>query len=337
MKKTLFILLLIVVSILGCENKRPYVLTGRTMGTVYHITVISSQDPSRTDLAGQIEHRLMEINQSMSLFDKTSELTRFNNGDKDETFCMTPDFKKVFMVGRNLFHITDGAWDGSVGPLVNLWGFGYAPAPDVLPSDDVIGEALARTGFDRIEVKDDQCLIKHVEGLILDFGSIAKGYAVDEITGVLEKNGYMDSLVEIGGEVRASGSKDGADWVVGINTPSPDAAADDVFTAITLHEQCIATSGDYRNFREAKGNTYTHVIDPKTGRPVTHHVASVSVLADNTTFADGLATALMVMGKDKGLALVNRLTNVECLFIIRGEDGRFAQFPSSGWPEKKGE
>lgn len=335
MKKILLLLSLIFVLCLGCENNRPYILSGRTMGTTYHITVISSHDPSKTDLADQIKQRLTEINQSMSLFDKASELTRFNASDKDKPFCISPDFKRVFQVGRNLFHMTDGAWDGSIGPLVNLWGFGYDPQKTTVPDDDTIGKALTQTGFDRIEMNKDQCLIKHVDGLILDFGSIAKGYAVDAITEVLLKNGYADSLVEIGGEVRASGTKMGADWMVGINTPSPDAPADQVLTAIPLREQTIATSGDYRNFRETKGTTYTHVIDPKTGRPVANLVASVSVLADNTTFADGLATALMVMGKDKGLALVNRLSRVECLFIIRTQDGQFTQVKSSGWPTIK--
>lgn len=333
MKHRVCLFCLILLFGVGCEKNKAYYLSGRTMGTTYHITLISERDPESFDLAEKINQRLDAINHSMSLFDDSSELSRFNALKKGQSFCVSEDFWKVFQTGETLYLLSLGAWDGSIGPLVNLWGFGHDPKADHIPDESAIQSCLGRIGFNRIEHSGDHCLVKTVDGLVLDFGSIAKGFAVDRVTELILENGIRDCLVEIGGEVRASGTKQGAVWTVGINTPAPDAPINQVMTTIELSDRSIATSGDYRNFRVDQGKSYTHVIDPKTGWPVRNSVASVSVLADNDVFADGLATALMVMGEEKGLALVNRLDQVECLFILKTDEGRFRTASSSGWPQ----
>jgi FAD:protein FMN transferase len=333
MKKIVLLACLLMLVCSGCR-KKPYILSGQTMGTTYHITVFSDQNPESKGIPALIEERLAEVNRSMSLFDVQSELSRLNRAESGEPVCVSEDFIRVFQTGKTLYHLTGGAWDGSISPLVNLWGFGPGPKGEHIPTDNDIQTVLDHTGYDRVVLENDSCLVKDDKRLALDFGSIAKGYAVDVVSDLLKANGFENTLVEIGGEVRASGSKNEKPWVVGINTPSPDAEANQVLLAIELRDRVIATSGDYRNFRKEGKKSYTHVIDPKTGRPVDNHVASVSVLSESTTFADGLATALMVMGADKGLDLVNRLDGVECLYILRSDTGVFSREPSSGWPDE---
>ena len=166
----------------------------------------------------------------------------------------------------------------------------------------------------------------------LDLASIAKGYGVDAISRVLEENEFENFLVEIGGEVYARGHrKDGKAWRVGINRPDRGAALDDVYKAVALTDQAMATSGDYRIFFQVGDRFYSHILDPRTGWPETSGVVSATVVAANCTVADGLATALMVMGPEKGVALVNRLPMVECLIVVRQPDGTFTDHPSQGF------
>jgi thiamine biosynthesis lipoprotein len=244
---------------------------------------------------------------------------------------------KVFAVSQDIFRTTGGAWDGTVGPLVNLWGFGNAKDTPKIPSDDQIRNIVGLVGFDKISVVEGHCLKKAADGLVLDLGSIAKGYGVDVVCDTLKKNGIENYLVEIGGEVRGSGKKIDHPWRVGINTPSFSAPLNQVCTQIELTDRAVATSGDYRNFKTENGKRYSHEIDPKTGRPVENNVASVSVIADTTVYADGLATGLMILGAEKGVALVNTLGNVACLFIVRDEKGAFKMIPSDRWPVKNPE
>ena len=321
-------LAVMVFATLGCRRSEPCYFSGRTMGTVYHITVIAEDAGAVSDLSYKITERLDSINKSMSLFRGDSELSRFNHGEEDVKFCVSDPFMKVFRTGANLYSLTGGAWDGTVAPLVSLWGFGPEPETPGLPAPRAIEKALARVGYNRIRIVDDRCLVKEKKGLSLDFGSIAKGFAVDEIAELLMENNMTDYLVEIGGEVRAGGSNLGRVWKVGINTPRPDAPVDQLITAVELENRAIATSGDYRNFRTRQDKTYAHEIDPRTGWPVENDVASVSVMADTAMFADGLATALMVMGETKGLALVNSLDRVDCLFIVRDKGCGFKLLPS---------
>ncbi len=329
----LFLGLLAVMVCSACQPKRELRLSGQTMGTFYHIKVVAGLFTSGTDLQRQIDNRLADINRSMSTYDPESEISRFNAiRSTSEAFTPSDDFLNVLHVAAELHRLTDGAWDGTLDPLITLWGFGRKGTVDRIPDDDDIDRALAHVGFDRIRLDPSGTIGKIDPAVTLDLASIAKGYGVDEIARLLGDRGFSDFLVEIGGEVYARGRrKDGKPWRVGINRPERGAAFNDVYRAVPLTDRAMATSGDYRIFFRVGDRSYSHILDPQTGQPVTNGVVSATVVAANCTVADGLATALMVMGPEKGVALVDRLASVECLIVVRQPDGTLTDYPSSGF------
>ncbi len=319
----------------GCGAKKEALIAGRTMGTFYHIKVITGYFEEVAGLRESIEARLEAVNQSMSTYRPDSEISRFNKMPAIETMAVSIDFLKVLKAAQKIHALSGGAWDGTVKPLVNLWGFGNARPVRTAPDRAEIEKQLQSIGFDHIAILDSGRIGKKIPGLSLDLASIAKGFGVDAIAAVIRQKGYRNFLVEIGGEVVASGvRKDGRPWVVGINSPTPEAAASVVYRAVSLTNGAMATSGDYRNYFEIGGVRYSHVIDPRDGYPVRNRVASVSIVAPDCTLADGLATALMVMGPEKGLPLVNRLENVECLIIMHTQSGQFTEYASRGFPKE---
>lgn len=313
-------------------SKREVLIAGKTMGTTYHVKVILRWYENIGGLSEKIEIRLNEINQSMSIFRKDSEISRFNNRKTvGEKVPVSEDFHRVMVIAARLHKLTDRAWDGTILPLVNLWGFGNQGSKNVLPDMKAVSDAGRSVGFHHISVGEDHSLTKNREAVTLDLGSIAKGYGVDAVARVIRENGFSNFLVEIGGEVFAAGiRKDGKPWRIGINHPDRNAAPSLVYRSLPLREQALATSGDYRNFFEVDGVHYSHILDPATGYPVANRVVSASVLADNCTIADGLATAMMVMGHEKGLELVNRLPGIECFIVVREPDGTFTDHASAG-------
>lgn len=317
----------------ACQPQRELTLTGKTMGTTYHIKVVTGPFASAKRLQRKIDARLSAINRSMSTFDPTSEISRFNAiKSADETISPSADFLNVLQVAGELYRLTEGAWDGTLDPLITLWGFGRKGTMSQVPDDERIREALAHVGFDRIRIDPFGLLGKQDPAVTLDLASIAKGYGVDAIARQLGDMAFTDFLVEIGGEVYARGHrKDGKPWRVGINRPDKQAAFTDVYRAVPLTDRAMATSGDYRIFFEIGDRSYSHILDPRTGWPVTSGVVSATVVAANCTVADGLATALMVMGPQKGLSLVDRLPAVECLIVVRQPDGKLTDYPSSGF------
>lgn len=319
--------------IIGCGSKKEVLFSGQTMGTTYHITIIAGYFDNHKDLKVKIDKRLENINQSMSIYRKDSEISRFNNLQKTgEKFDVSDDFWQVMTVARKIYQLTGGAWDGTVAPLVNLWGFGSTKSKAAIPAKTAIQAHLADIGFNHIEVAADRCLIKRKEAVSVDLASIAKGYAVDQVAALISKNGFDNFLVEIGGEVYAAGlRKDGRPWRVGINQPQKDAAFNQVYKVVNLNDKAFATSGDYRIFIEIDGRRFAHIIDPRTGYPVTSRVVSASIVAANCTFADGLATALVVLGPAKGLELVNGLTDVECLIVAQKQDGTLIDYYSENF------
>ena len=322
----------IVLLLIGCGGKKEVLLTGRTMGTTYHVKAVVGSFYDEADLQVKIEKRLAEINSSMSTYQADSEISRFNaQGDVGAPFPISNGFLSVMQVGQRLYGLSQGAWDPTVKPLVDLWGFGKNAGARI-PSADEIAQALSQMGFDSIEMSDPGVLIKHRAGVTLDLSSIAKGFGVDQIAQILRVDKVADFLVEIGGEVVASGVRlDGAHWKVGINRPQPTAAFNAVYKVLKLHNQALATSGDYRNFFEIDGVRYSHVIDPRTGYPVSNGVVSVSIIADTCTLADGLATAVMVMGPNQGLGVIDRLENVEGLIVVQRPDGAVLEYVSQGF------
>ena len=317
----------------ACGARKETTFSGATMGTTYHIKVVSGYFQRTAGLHQKIEARLLEINQRLSLYVPESEINRFNALRNTKTkISMSRDFYEVLKVGSRLYDLTKGAWDATVRPLVNLWGFGDTGNTTVVPNKAAIAERLKAVGFSAIMLSDGGVIQKKRPELSLDLGSIAKGYGVDQIALLLKKEGFKDYLVEIGGEVYAGGlRKDGSPWRVGVNLPEKGAALNAVYDIVALSGMAIATSGDYRNFFEKGGKRYSHILNPKTGYPVDNGVVSVSIIAGTCTFADGLATAGMVMGLKDGMSLVDGLEGVEALFIVQLQDHSLKAFASKGF------
>jgi len=335
MKKTITLagVVFLLVLLTGCRFKKEVLLSGNTMGTFYHIKVVTNYFDNTSGLQEKIDKRLKTINMSMSTYEKDSEISKFNSiTNTSERLHVSEDFFYVMTVAAHLFKLSKGAWDGTVKPLVNLWGFGNTAPKNKIPTKAAIDRLLAAIGFGHIEMTENRYLRKRKAHLSLDLSSIAKGYAVDQIAALISDSGTNDFLVDIGGEVYASGyKKNGRRWRVGINRPAKDAPYNQVYKSVTLHNHALATSGDYRNFFAINGKRYSHVIDPRTGYPVDNTVVSVSITADTCTFADGLATAVMVLGHIKGLELVDSLDKVEAMIIFQKKDGTFVDYDSNGF------
>ena len=330
---TLTILLSFAFAAAVCDAKQEHVIRGRTMGTTYSIKVVTENSGDIKGVKEKIDRRLAEINRSMSTYQKDSEISRFSRfKDVGQEFKISNDFFRVMKAGQKIHRLSGGAWDGTVNPLVDLWGFGRSGRQDEVPPNSKIAALLPDIGFAHIVVLDPGFLVKNRADVTLDLSSIAKGYGVDEVAALLGNLGYKDYLVEIGGEIFAAGHrKDNTRWRIGINRPRADAAFDEVYKVVDLHNQAFATSGDYRNFFEVDGIRYSHVIDPRSGYPVSNGVVGVSIITDTCTFADGLATAIMVMGHANGLELINRLDAVEGLIVVEGHDGHLIDYSSRGF------
>ncbi len=302
------------------------------MGTVYHVKLVTSGKVETAPLKSELDRLLKDLNRSMSTYDPQSEISRFNGAKTDQPVAVSDDFATVMRISQKIYNLTQGAWDGTVAPLINLWGFGPKGQLTQVPSAEAIEAGQEVVGFHHIELQDGRLLVKKIPKVTLSLASIAKGYGVDRLAGVLIQKGYTDFLVEIGGEVYAQGHNAAGDpWRVGINRPDPGGRLDAVYRVVRLSQTALATSGDYRQFYEIDGKRYSHIIDPKTGYPVQNGVVSASVVAGNCALADGLATALMVMGPEKGLALINSLENVDALIVVRDAKGRLIDYLSNGF------
>lgn len=334
-KKTRIILITIlcVFFVAACNFKKEHLFQGRTMGTSYRIKVVSHILDSPSHLKKKIDHRLNEINQSMSTFIKTSEISKFNQStDINQEHYVSDDLLYVMTIAKDIHQLTGGAWDGTLKPLVDEWGFGSKDQNNGIPDGDTIQKILASMGFDFIEITSEGYLRKKKSSITVDLASIAKGYAVDEVSEIIRRNGFSDYIVEIGGEIFASGVRlDGNPWRVGINTPAENAPFDLVYKTVELRNMAMATSGDYRNFFEKNGIRYSHILDPRTGYPVRNGVVSVSILSESCVFADGLATAIVVLGPKAGIELVDQLNNTECFIITENEMGNFTDYISKGF------
>jgi len=334
--QTLFLIFFILL-FAGCGMKKQFEFSGKTMGTTYHIKVVAEYLQNTKLLKEEIDMRLDEINKSMSTFIKDSEISRFNALQTvGEKFQISDDFYNVMTVAKTIYEETGGAWDGTVKPLVDLWGFGKSENNHTIPEESRIAAMLSDIGFNNIEILADHYLAKKNAAITLDLASIAKGYGVDQVAALIRANDIHNFLVEIGGEVFAAGlRKDGKKWRIGINRPQKNAPVDQVYKVVDLQDKGFATSGDYRNYFEVNQKRFSHVIDPKNGYPVDNGVVSVSIISNTCTFADGLATAVMVLGHKKGLDLVNRLDNTECFIVTQSKDGVLIDHYSKGFQIRK--
>jgi thiamine biosynthesis lipoprotein len=308
-------------------------ISGDTMGTVYRIKVSGPPNGLTAQrLQQEVDARLRYINDRMSTYLPDSEISRFNRSQTDDWFEVSPETTAVLSKALEINEKTDGAFDVTVGPLVNLWSFGPEGRHEQIPTDDQIEETQASVGFRHIDVRSSPPALRKMHpDVYVDLSAIAKGFAVDEVARVLDGLGIMRYMVEIGGEVRTRGRKqDGASWKIGIEKPVSTSRV--LQHVVELEDRSLATSGDYRNFFEKDGRRYSHTIDPRTGRPVEHNLASVSVISDNCTFADAMATALTVMGPDEAFRYATD-NDIDVLLIIRVSDG-FEVKTTSGFPGK---
>lgn len=307
----------------GCSEEGADLLRlqGETMGTTWSVQVVAPPaDLDAEQLRQAIEARLADVNSQMSTYDPQSELSRFNASTSSDWIPVSAGLASVVLKAQTISDLSDGAFDVTVGPLVNLWGFGPGAVGADLPTGSELDDASARVGYRHLEARrTEPALRKAIPRLYVDLSAIAKGHGVDELVRLLEAGGLTDYLVEIGGELRGAGRKaNGEPWRIAIERP--EAAVRQVFAAVPLWDTAMATSGDYRNFFEVDGRRYSHTIDPATGRPVEHRLASVTVLDPSCARADALATALLVLGPERGLALARRL-RLAALLIVREGDG----------------
>lgn len=282
-------------------------LVGQTMGTTYSIKLVPFEGmPFLTEVSRDISAELEQVNAQMSTYLTTSELSRFNASKSTDWVPVSPATAAVVEQSLELTRLTEGAFDVTVGPLVNLWGFGPGPRSGRAPSEAAIAEVLRYVGADKLQVRASPPALKKAHPqLQVDLSAIAKGHGVDRVAQRLDSLGFTAYFVEIGGEVRCRGRKlDGAAWQVGIERPS--SAERSVQRVLPLVDRSLATSGNYRNYFEEAGHQFSHTIDPRSGRPVEDSIASASVTADSCALADGIATGLMAAGFEKGLELAER-------------------------------
>lgn len=332
-KPKIFTLFLITGMLLltACSDKTPQTVTlsGETMGTTYTVKYLSDRhNPAPAQqIKTQLDTILKEVNRQMSTYEAGSEISRFNRMQQTgRPVGISPDFAAVTAEAVRLNRLTEGALDVTVGPLVNLWGFG--PDKQILRAPD--SGQLARTaetvGIDKIRLLPAQgsrpaSLAKTHPEVYLDLSSIAKGFGVDKLALHLESLGIRNYLVEIGGELRGKGrNAENQAWRIGIEQPGPvQSGAAQII--IPLDNSALATSGDYRNFHtDNQGKRLSHIINPQTRRPIDHKLASVSVIADNAMTADGLATGLFVLGEEKALEIA-RKEQLAVFLIIKTANG----------------
>lgn len=290
------------------------------MGTYYRVTVADTVS-NRESLTSGVEATLDNVDRLMSTYRDDSGLSQLNRHENADWFAVSMETARVISTSIEVSKMSDGALDITVGPLVNLWHFGPdRTKEDDVPTEEQIATAKVRVGIDNIEVRIDPPTVrKKRPDIYIDLSSIAKGYAVDRVCEYLRGKGYKNFLVDIGGELKGEGYKTaGKSWRVAIEAPLIDRR--EIERVVPLENLAMATSGDYRNYFEVDGVRYCHIIDPRTGRPVTHRLASVSVLDPNCVKADAWATALFVLGNEEGFdcAVDHDLT---ALFIIKEEKG----------------
>lgn len=297
------------------------------MGTTYHVKIVVNGSFDRKRLAAEIAERVETVNRLMSNWVVDSDVSRFNRRQETSPIEIDPHTAKVIGNALEIAKRTGGVLDPTLSPLIDLWGFG-SQGPKEFPDNDVIAETLKHVGYRKLTLKSNT-LAKSDPLLTLNLSANAKGYAVDLVAEHLLERGFGRFLVEIGGEIRVSGHNlMGEPWRLAIEKPS-DGGSTTVYTVIHISDRAMATSGDYQKFFFHEGIRYSHILDPRSGKPVPSLVASVSVLTRDCMTADALATALMVLSPRQAIELVELMEDVECLLLIR-EGDTFIDLQSSG-------
>ncbi len=305
-----FLTLLIVGTILIIRQQQsiPYQKnSGFIFGTTYNITYQYSDD-----LKADIEARLKEVDYALSMFNEESIISRVNNNQPVELNKM---FLNVFQLAMQISRDTDGAFDITVAPLVNAWGFGFKQG--TMPDQHTIDSLRTIIGYKKISY-DGQRIVKQDPRIMLDCSAIAKGYGTDMVAQLLNEKGIKNYLVEIGGEIVTSGiSEKRLPWKIGVTKPTEDSllVGGELQTVLNITDKAMATSGNYRNFYYKGGKKYAHTIDPHTGRPVQHNILSATVLCDRCARADAYSTSFMVMGLEQAKKVLQRNPDLMAYFI----------------------
>ncbi len=295
--------------------------SGATMGTYYRVTISDRGRISKLDhLQADVERILRTVNGQMSTYSPDSELSHFNATARTSWVGVSPEVAHVMTTALEISRLSGSAFDATVGPLVELWGFGPDKQAVISPDELRDRSALVNIGHHHLAVKDAPTAVRKTRPeLHVDLSGIGKGFAVDEIADHLERADIQNFLIDIGGDMRAHrSSPNDATWRIGIERPTVGPRT--IHRVINVGEGAVATSGDYRNFFEANGSRYSHIIDPRSGAPVRHELASVTVVAATAEEADAWSTALMVLGSNSGLNLANNL-GLSAFFIVRTDRG----------------
>jgi thiamine biosynthesis lipoprotein len=321
-------LIIILITLFSCTPEQEKIMfQGQTQGTYYAVTYFDSKG---RNFQSQVDSILKAFDLSVSMWVPESIISRVNRGDS----LVQPDvwFVDIFNRAEVIAESTGGAFDFTIGPLVNAWGFGFKGK---MKMDQARVDSLRQLVDYRTVRLDEGKIIKDKMNVRFDFNGIAQGYAVDVIGNFLSSKGIKNYLVDIGGEVYAKGVKpDGKSWLVGIENPASDSLSErTINSTVKLMDKALSTSGSYRKYYEENGLRYSHTIDPKTGYPVRHNLLSVSVLANDCATADGYATAFMVMGYKKARDFVENEPDLEAFFIIDAGTGTYQTYATKGFEE----
>ena len=292
---------------------------GDTMGTTYSIALYS-KDPRHTqaEIQKKVETVLAQVNAQMSTYDPDSELSRFNRHQSTQPVVISRALERVIGRALEIAEQTDGLLDVTVGPLVNLWGFGPQAKPEQVPTAEELEAVRDYVGYRKLRIENHQLTKAHPK-VYVDLSTIAKGYGVDRVAYLLDDLEITQYLIEIGGEIRTRGGKpDGQPWRLAVEKPvSTERSIQEI---VSFNEGALATSGDYRNFYEENGRRYSHIINPLTVEPIQHNLVSVSVYTDDCMSADAYATALLVMGTEQAKAFVQK-HQLAALLVYKTDDG----------------
>ena len=322
------------------SNQASWRLEGSVMGTTWNATGTFRGQLAVAEVLREINTALDRVDLLMSTYKADSEISRFNAAPAQVPFVVAEETAFVVNAALTLAATTEGAFDPTVMPLVDLWGFGPAGRNVEAPSEEALAQALQSVGWKAIRVdaaKDGlPVLWKEFSERQLDLSAIAKGYGVDAACAALDALGVPDYLIEVGGELRCKGlSPSGQPWRIGIDAPGDmSRPGENLQTVLEPGNAAVATSGDYRNYRVVDGARVSHTIDPRNGKPLQHGLASVSILAPTCMMADGLATACMVLGREQALALIAATPETEAM-LIEHDGEHFQVYTSAGWPREQ--
>ncbi len=329
-------LLLLTLTAYGCSqsnHRSTEQFSGATMGTTYHIKYLpKSNTPKLVELAKLIDDELASVNRQMSTYQDDSELYQFNASSSTDWQAVSKETVEVVRLGLQFNELSNGAFDITVGPLVNLWGFGPDPEPTKMPKEAEVRKLLDSVGSDKLQVRiDPPSLKKSNPSTKVDLSAIAKGHAVDRVAAILRKHSIESYFVEIGGEVRVLGVRlDGQPWQIGIE--QPNTRSRELHRIVSMNTGAIATSGNYRNFYNLDGKRLTHFIDPQTGMPIDSNLLSATVIMDDCASADAAATTLMVMGSQAAQTLIAR--EKWAAMLIVNKDGNLETITSPQFEER---